>query len=85
MTESAKTSLIAHDRKFDFITQTQSSMNALSRPQTARVKGSAFCSCFLQALWRAVRAVCGLDRALASKEMAVHSCTAPWSWIGVGL
>jgi len=41
MTESAKTGLIAHDRK---VRQTQSLMNALSniRPQTARVKGSAF-------------------------------------------
>jgi len=28
--ESVKTGLIAHDRKFDFITQTQSLMNALS-------------------------------------------------------
>jgi len=30
VTGSAKTGLIAHDRKFDFITQTQSLMNALS-------------------------------------------------------
>jgi len=30
VTGSAKTSLIAHDMKFDFITQTQSLMNALS-------------------------------------------------------
>jgi len=29
-TGSAKTDLIAHDRKFDVITQTQSLMNALS-------------------------------------------------------
>jgi len=29
-TESAKTGLIAHDRKFDFVTQTQSLMNALA-------------------------------------------------------
>jgi len=30
VTGSAKTGLIAHDKKFDFITQTQSLMNALS-------------------------------------------------------
>jgi len=45
MTESVKTGLIAHDRKFDFITQTQSLVNALSNIQaniTATVKGSAF-------------------------------------------
>jgi len=41
-------------------------------------KGICFSSCFLQALWRAVRAVCGLDRALANQEMAVCGCTAPW-------
>jgi len=31
VTESVKTSLIAHDRKFDFITQTQSLMSGLSK------------------------------------------------------
>jgi len=35
----------------------------ISLPQTTTVKGSAFSSCFFQALWRALRAVCGLDRA----------------------
>jgi len=30
VTESVKTGLIAHDSKFDFITQTQSLMNVLS-------------------------------------------------------
>jgi len=30
VTGSAKTGLIAHDREFDFIAQTQSLMNALS-------------------------------------------------------
>jgi len=73
VTESVKTGLIIHDRKFDFITQTQSLMNALSNI-TARVKGSAFSSCFFQALWQAVQAVCGLDRALANQEMAVCGC-----------
>jgi len=84
VTGSAKTSLITHDRKFDFITQTQSLMNELyqiSLPQTTRVKRSAFSSCFFQALWRAIRAVCGLDRALANQEMVECGCTAPWCWI----
>jgi len=45
VTESVKTGLIAHDRKFDFITQTQSLMNALPNI-TARVKGSAFLAAF---------------------------------------
>jgi len=53
----------------------------IPRPQTARVKGSAFSSCFLQALWWGIRAVCGLDRALANQEMAVCGCTTPWCWI----
>jgi len=53
----------------------------ISLPQTTRVKGSAFSSCFSQALWRAVRAVWGPDRALANQEMVVCSCTAPWCWI----
>jgi len=72
VTESVKTGLIAQDRKFDFITQTHSLINALpnimaSDSQSKGVKGSAFSSCFLQALWRGVRAVCGLDRALANQ------------------
>jgi len=53
----------------------------ISQPRPARVKGSAFSSCFFQALWQAVRAVCGLDRALANQEMAVCGCTALWCWI----
>jgi len=83
MTESMnfKTGLIAHDRKFDFITQAQSLMNALSNIMATNSKRSAFSSCFLQALWQGVRAVCGLDRALANQEMAVCGCTAPWCWI----
>jgi len=52
-----------------------------SRSQTARVKGSAISSCFLQALWWAVRVVCGLDRALTNQEMAVCGFTAPWCCI----
>jgi len=49
-----------------------------SQPQTARVKGSAFSSCFFQALWRAVR---GLEKALANQAMAVCGCAALWCWI----
>ena len=83
MTESVKTSLIAYDRKFDFITQAQSLMNVISNitATDSQSKGSAFSSCFFQALWRAVRSVCGLHRALANQEMAVCGCTAPWCWI----
>jgi len=57
-----KTGLIAHDRKFDFITQTQSLMNALSNITATdnHCKGSAFSGCFFQA----IQAVCGLDRTL---------------------
>jgi len=43
----------------------------ISRPQTARVKGSAFSRFFLQALWHDVQAVCGLERAIANQGMAV--------------
>jgi len=83
VTESAKTGLITHDKEFDFITQTESLMNALSNIMAtdSQTKGSAFSSCFFQALWRAVRAVCGFDRALANQEMAAYGCTAPWCWI----
>jgi len=55
-----ETGLIAHDRKFDFITQKRMYYQ-ISQPQTARVKGSAFSSCFFQALWRAIREACDLD------------------------
>jgi len=53
----------------------------ISLSQTTTVKGSAFSSCFFQALWRALWAVCGLERALANQEMAVCGYTAPWCWI----
>jgi len=48
VTESVKTSLIAHDRKFDFITQTQSLMNALSNITTtdSQSKGICFLAAF---------------------------------------
>ena len=65
VTGSTKTVLIAQDRKFDFFTQTQSLMNALSS-FTARVKWSAFAGCFFKAQWRAVRVIWGLDGALAN-------------------
>jgi len=52
VTKSAKTGLITHERKFDFITQTQSLHYQISQPQIARIKGFAFSSCFIQALWR---------------------------------
>jgi len=79
VTESANTGLIAYDRKFDFITQTQSLMNALSNI-TATDRDLPFLSAFFKH-WGAVRAVCGLDRALANQKMAVCGCTAPWCWI----
>jgi len=69
VTGSAKTGLIAHDRKFNFITQTQSLMNALANITTTDNQSKGIC--FFQALWRTVQAVCDLDRALAKQEMAV--------------
>jgi len=79
VTGSAKTGLISYDRKFDFITQTQSLMNALLNITATDNQSKGIC--FFKALWRAVRAVCGLDRALANQEMAVCGCRAPWCWI----
>ena len=79
VTGSTKTVLIAQDRKFDFFTQTQSLMNALSS-FTVTVDQSKVV-CFFNAQWRAVRVVWGLDGALANQaEMAVCGCTAPWCW-----
>jgi len=49
----------------------------ISWPQTARVKGFAFSSSFLQALWQAVQAVCDLIRALANQKwlyVAIQLC-----------
>ena len=82
VTGSTESVLIAQGRKFDFFTQTQSLMNALSvsLPQSTRVKWSAFAGCFFRVQWRAVRVVLGLDGALANQEMAVCGCTAPWCW-----
>jgi len=79
MTGSVKTGLITHDRKFDFITKTQSLMNVLSKITATDNHSKRIC--FFQAFWRALRAVCGLERALANQEIAVCGCTAPWCWI----
>jgi len=59
-----------------FITQTQSLMNALSNIIATDNQSKEIC--FFQILWQALRAICGLDRALANLEMAVCGCTA---WI----
>ena len=76
ITGSAKTGLIAQDRKLDFFTQSQSLINALSN-FTVTVDQSKVI-CFFQAQWQAVQVVWGLDGALANQEMAVCGCTAPW-------
>jgi len=59
VTGSAKTRLIAHDRKFDLSHKHKAwwMRYQISLPQTTTVKGSAFTSCFFQALWRALWAV----------------------------
>jgi len=43
VTGSVKTGLIAHDRKFDFITQKQSLMNALSNITATDSQGKGIC------------------------------------------
>jgi len=43
VTESVETGLIAHERKFDFITQTQSLMNALSNITATDSQSKGIC------------------------------------------
>ena len=81
VTGSTKTGLITQDRKFDFFTQTQSLINALSNfTVTVNQRWSAFVGCFFKAQWRAVWVAWGLDGALTNQEMAVCGCTALWCW-----
>jgi len=60
VTGSAKTGLIAHDRKFNFLSQTQKHINTLSSftPKMKKSLGwSASAGCFFPGHWKSVRVV----------------------------
>jgi len=59
MTRSTITSLIAHDCRLDFTSQTQSFLNTLSISQlkSPRFDWSAFAGCFSQAPWQDLQVV----------------------------